>query len=301
MDRNIRKVTVIGTGVLGTQIAVQAAHFGYEVSTYDSDPQSFDRAQHALKSVLKTAGGKGKSIFGEAQWDAAAEKVQRFDSLKKALNNADLVIEAIVEDIALKREVFKEIDALAPSDAILATNSSSIPISKIEDATTRPEQCLNMHFYYPLLGTNMVDIMGGSKTTAETMEAGTQWIRSIGCVPLTVKKEILGFCFNRVWRAVKREVLHLWAEGFVDHRDIDRAWMIFTGMPRGPFGLMDHVGLDVIYDVEMVYYNESKDPTDHPPRALQAMIDRKELGLKSGKGFYSYPDPEYRNPDFLKA
>jgi len=301
MDRNIRKVAVIGTGVLGTQIAVQAAHFGYEVSTYDSDPQSFDRAQHALKSVLKTAGGKGTSIFGKAQWDAAAEKVQRFDSLKKALNNADLVIEAIVEDIALKREVFKEINALAPRDAILATNSSSIPISKIEDATTRPEQCLNMHFYYPLLGTNMVDIMGGSKTTAKTMEAGTQWIRSIGCVPLQVKKEILGFCFNRVWRAVKRETLYMWAEGFVDHRDIDRAWMIFTGMPRGPFGLMDHVGLDVIYDVEMVYYNESKDPTDHPPEALKAMIDRKELGLKTGKGFYSYPDPEYRNPDFLKA
>lgn len=301
MDENIRKVAVIGTGVLGTQIAVQAAHFGYEVSTYDSDPQSFDRAHHALKSVLRAAGGKGKSIFGKAQWDAAAKKVQQFDSLKKALNNADLVIEAIVEDIALKRNVFKEINALAPMDAILATNSSSIPISKIEDVTTRPEQCLNMHFYYPVLGTNMVDIMGGSKTTAETMEAGTQWVRSIGCVPLQVKKEILGFCFNRVWRAVKREVLHLWAEGFVDHRDIDRAWMIFTGMPRGPFGLMDHVGLDVIYDIEMVYYNESKDPTDHPPEVLKTMIDRKELGLKSGKGFYSYPDPEYRDPDFLKA
>lgn len=301
MDKDIRKVAVIGTGVLGTQIAVQAAHFGCEVSTYDSDPQSFDRVHHALKSVLKAAGGKGKSVFGKDQWEAAAKKVQQFDSLKKALNNADLVIEAIVEDIALKRNVFKEIDALAPMDAILATNSSSIPISRIEDVTTRPGQCLNMHFYYPVLGTNMVDIMGGRETTAETMEAATQWVRSIGCVPLQVKKEILGFCFNRVWRAVKREALYMWAEGFVDHRDIDRAWMIFTGMPRGPFGLMDHVGLDVIYDVEMIYYNESKDPTDHPPEALQAMIDRKELGLKSGKGFYSYPDPEYCNPDFLKA
>ena len=147
----------------------------------------------------------------------------------------------------------------------------------------------------------MVDIMGGTKTAKEVMEAGKTWIRSIGCVPLTVKKEILGFCFNRVWRAIKRETLYMWAEGFVDFRDIDRAWMIFTGMPRGPFGLMDNVGLDVVYDIEMVYFNESQDPKDHPPEALKAMVEQKKLGVKAGKGFYSYPDPEYGRPDFLKG
>jgi 3-hydroxybutyryl-CoA dehydrogenase len=82
---------------------------------------------------------------------------------------------------------------------------------------------------------------------------------------------------------------------------VDRAWMIFYGTPQGPFGLMDRVGLDVVYDIEMVYYNESKDPKDHPPEALKAMVDRKELGVKTGKGFYTYPDPEYSRPDFLKA
>jgi len=148
---------------------------------------------------------------------------------------------------------------------------------------------------------NMVDIMGGTKTTLGTIEAAKEWVRSLGCVPLTVNKEILGFCFNRVWRAVKRETLHMWAGGYVDFRDIDRAWMIFTGMSYGPFGLMDMIGLDVVYGIEMVYYNESRDPKDHPPEALKQMIERKELGIKTGKGFYTYPDPEYGRADFLKA
>ena len=151
------------------------------------------------------------------------------------------------------------------------------------------------------MGKNMVDIMGGTKTTREVLETGKDWIRSIGCVPLTVRKESLGFCFNRVWRAIKRETLYMWAEGIVDFRDIDRAWMIFTGMPRGPFGLMDNVGLDVVYDIEMVYFNESRDPKDHPPDALKEKIERQELGFKTGKGFYTYPDPEYGKAEFLNG
>jgi len=120
-------------------------------------------------------------------------------------------------------------------------------------------------------------------------------------VPLTVKKEIFGFCFNLVWRTIKREALHMWAEGFVYFTDIDRAWMIFHGTPVGPFGLMDRVGLDVVYDIEAVYFNESKDPKDRPPDALKAKIEQKELGVKTGKGFYTYPDPEFLRSDFLKT
>ena len=100
---------------------------------------------------------------------------------------------------------------------------------------------------------------------------------------------------------MKREVIHMWADGYVDFRDIDRAWMIFTGMPYGPFGALDAVGLDIAHDVEMVYYNESRDPKDYPPKALRDMLDRNELGRKTGKGFYTYPEPEYRSPNFLKG
>ncbi|MBL7174079.1 MAG: 3-hydroxyacyl-CoA dehydrogenase NAD-binding domain-containing protein [Pseudomonadota bacterium] len=298
MDQEIKKVAVIGTGILGTQIAVQSAHFGYEVSAYDSDKASFGRAHEDLKSVLSKA--VGKPLFTPEQWEEEARKVRLCTELADALSEADLVIEAVPEDVGIKRKVFAELDVLAPRRAILATNSSSIPISRIEGATTRPGQCLNMHFYFPAMGTSMVDVMGGTRTTPETFASGKGWVRSIGCIPLTVKKEILGFCFNRVWRAIKRETLYMWAEGFVDFRDVDRAWMIFTGMPQGPFGIMDNVGLEVVYNIEMVYYTESKDMKDHPPQALKDLIDRKELGRKTGKGFYTYPDPEYASPDFLK-
>ncbi len=299
MENKIHRVAVVGTGVLGSQIATLAACFGYEVSAYDSDEGSFERALDDLGSLIESRGER--PVVSVEEWDKGAKKVVVCKELEEALQDADIVIEAVPEDVELKRGVFQRLDALAPAKAILATNSSSIPISRIEGVTTRPEKCLNLHFYFPALGTNMVDIMGGTKTTDEIMKVGKAWIRSVGCVPLTVNKEILGFCFNRVWRAIKRETLYMWAEGFVDFRDIDRAWMIFSGMSQGPFGLMDNVGLDVIYHIEMVYYNESKDPKDHPPEALKAMIDRNELGRKTGKGFYTHPNPEYSNPDFLEA
>ena len=299
MEEKIRKVAVIGTGTLGTQIAVLAACYGYEVSAQDIDEEAFKKGVRNLMSLVKTS--RREPIIPAKDWGKGPEKVKFYTQLEDALQDADLVIEAVPEDLELKRKTFEILDVLVPRGAILATNSSSIPISKIESATARPEQCLNTHFYSPAMGMNMVDIMGGTKTTPEVIETAKAWVRSIGCVPLTVKKEILGFCFNRVWRAIKRETLYMWAEGYVDYRDVDRAWMIFTGTPWGPFGLMDNVGLDVIYDIEMVYYNESKDAKDHPPEALKAMLERGELGVKSGKGFYTYPDPEYARPDFIKG
>jgi 3-hydroxybutyryl-CoA dehydrogenase len=299
MKRKIRKVAVVGTGTLGAQIAILTACFGYNVFAYDPDEGSFSRVRQDIRDLIKTYGTT--PIVPVEDWEKGADKVKLCKELGEAVRDADLVIESVPEELELKREVFERLDGLAPSETILATNSSSIPISKIESATARPEKCINLHFYAPAMGVNMVDIMGGTRTKTETMEAGKAWIRSIGCVPLTVKKEILGFCFNRIWRAIKREALYMWAEGFVDFRDIDRAWMIFSGMPHGPFGLMDNIGLDVVYDIEMVYYNESKDPKDHPPEALKAMVDRKDLGAKTGKGFYAYPDPEYKGVDFLKG
>jgi 3-hydroxybutyryl-CoA dehydrogenase len=299
MGQQIKKVAVVGTGTLGTQIAIQAASYGYDVKTYDQDPQSFQATLQKTRGVMKMRGKSPTLPMGD--WEKGAQKVKQTKDLAEAVKEADLVIEAVLENLELKRKVFAQIDSLAPQGAILATNSSSIPISKIESATRRPEKCLNIHFYSPAMSMNIVDIMGGTKTTGDSVTAAQNWVRSIGCLPLTAKKEILGFCFNSVWRAVKRQTLYMWAGGYVDFRDVDRGWMVFTGMNYGPFGLMDQVGLDVVYDIEMVYYNESKDPKDHPPAALKAMIEKKELGVKTGKGFYTYPNPEYARPDFLKS
>jgi 3-hydroxybutyryl-CoA dehydrogenase len=293
----MKNVVVIGTGMLGTQIAIQAACYGYNVKAYDETLESFQKTLQKIPGIM-TRLGKGPTVAMEL-WEQAAQKVKLVKDLAGALKEANLIIEAVTEDVDLKRKLFAEIDSLAPQGAILATNSSSIPISRIETATRRPEKCLNMHFYIPAISMNMVDIMGGTRTTPETIRAAQQWVRSIGCVPLTVKKEILGFCFNSVWRAVKRQSLFMWANEYVDFRDIDRAWMIFTGMTQGPFALMDTVGLDVVREIEMVYYNESKDPKDKPPDALVEKIKKGELGVKSGKGFYTYPDPEFTQPEFL--
>lgn len=297
MEKAIRNVAVIGTGVLGTQIALMAAHYGCAVKAYDPNEKSLDRILGFIKMRMENARRKTLPPFVDLA--ANARKVRLCADLAEAVKDADLVIEAAPENIELKRKIFAQIDSLAPREAILATNSSSIPVSRMESATTRPEKCLNIHFYSPDLGRNIADLMGGSRTSAETMEAGKNWILSIGCVPLPVKKELLGFCFNRIWRAIKRESLHMWAGGYVDFKDIDRGFMIWNGVSQGPFALMDQVGLDVVYGIEMIYYNESRDPKDFPPQALKEMIDRNELGVKTGKGFYTYPDPEYKVPEFL--
>jgi 3-hydroxybutyryl-CoA dehydrogenase len=301
MDKPCEKIAVVGTGTLGVQIALLAANAGYSVSVFDQQPEAFDKMIQKLQSDLKAK--QIDPFIAFDRWDLCRQQIQQVDQLDAIGKAADLVIEAVPENIDLKRDIFRQLGKIIPSHAVLATNSSSIPVSRLEESSGRPERCLNLHFYMPLQGMNITDVMGGTRTLPEVMEMGISWVRSLGCIPLTVKKELLGFCFNRVWRAIKREVLYMWGNDFVDFRDIDRAYMKFTGREDrpGPFGLMDNVGLDVIYDIEMVYYRDSKDPKDHPPEALKQKIQRGELGVKTGQGFYSYPNPEYLQADFLSG
>jgi 3-hydroxybutyryl-CoA dehydrogenase len=297
MNRPFERVTIVGTGVLGTQIAMLSANAGYSVSVYDTREGAFDETYDKLYADLKA---KGINPFLPwDQWEKSKSAIRFTTVLGDALKDVDLVVEAITEDVEIKRKVFALMGEKAPAKAIFATNSSSLPVSRMEDSSGRPERCINTHFYMPLQGMNMVDLMPGTKTLPEVMQKGEEWIRSLGCVPLRVKKEILGFCFNSVWRSIKKQVLYMWGNGFVDFRDVDRAWRIFTGMKMGPFGLMDAVGLDTVYNIEMVYFTDSKDPKDKPPDALVDKIKKGELGVKSGKGFYTYPNPEFLQPDFL--
>ena len=295
--RPLDRMAVIGTGVLGAQIAMLGANAGYTVKVYDPVPDSFENTYDKIYADIKAKGAP--PLIPWDKWEPAKKACRQVGSIEEAVNDAQLIIEAITENVEIKNKVFKELGEKSPKDCIIATNSSSIPVSKMEAASGRPERCLNIHFYFPLQGVNMVDIMGGTKTLPEVFQTGVRWIVSVNCIPLKVNKEILGFCFNRVWRAIKREVLYMWGNGFVDYRDSDRAWRVFTGMKEGPFALMDKVGLDTIYNIEMVYYNESKLPHDKPPQALLDMVNRGELGVKSGKGFYTYPDPEFLRPDFM--
>jgi 3-hydroxybutyryl-CoA dehydrogenase len=145
-----------------------------------------------------------------------------------------------------------------------------------------------------------VELMRGAKTSDETLDALRHFVRSIGLVPILVRREVTGFILARIWRSVKKEALHLVESGVATPEDVDRAWMMAMEAPLGPFVLMDRIGLDVIRDIEMVYYEESGDQSDAPPKVLMDKIENGELGVKTGKGFYTYPDPAYESPSFLR-
>lgn len=274
---NIENITIIGAGFTGKQITARSALYDYSVRLYDISSDALEEATNFLSKTFRPKDKRDKY-----------ENVELKTDLSEALKNADLVIEAVPEKLELKREVFSQIDQFAPSHAIIATNSSSFPVSKLENAVKRKDKVLNLHFYPPIPARPMVDIMRGSETSEKTFQKGIEWIESIECTPLKVKKEIMGFAFNRIWRAVKREALHMWAGGYVDFKTIDTAWKIFTGMNMGPFETMDAIGLDVVYNVEKSYFNESGDPKDKPPEKFKEKIEKGELGLKSGKGFYKW-------------
>jgi len=297
MKKRIRQVSVMGAGTMGTQIALLIAKHGYAVHVFARNPDRFHLHRQNFFESLKHAIKTGSRSL--RAWEKGLARITLSADIEESLQKADLVVDAFPEDLELKRKIFSRMDALAPEGAILSSTSSSIPISKIEGATKRPEYCLNLHFYQPALAINMVDIMGGSQTLDRVLQAAKRFVESVGCIPLIVKKEVLGFCFGGLLRTIYRHALSMWAGGFVDFRDIDRAWMLFTKMPRGPFGIMDAVGLDVVYDTAMIYYNESKDPKDLPPQAMLEMIRCRRLGVKTGKGFYAYPHPEYSSKNFL--
>lgn len=169
----------------------------------------------------------------------------------------------------------------------------------MEGAAQRPDRMFNIHFYPPIEQRKMVDLMGGTRSSEENFEKVAAWVRSIGCVPLRVKKETIGFCFNRVWHMARLEAMKMVSEGKVDFMDIDRAWMIFNNTTLGPFAMMDFIGLDVVYAVHSTYFKEYGE-LYKPPDMLKKMVEEGKLGVKTGRGFYEYPDPAYARPDFLK-
>lgn len=296
--RNIQRVAVVGAGTMGRQIALQCARHGFPVALYD-----------VMVEVLQDAEGWQRQTV--AAWIksgdlAVSEEAGIFDrihyeaQLPDALAEVDLAIEAVPERIELKRAAFAQMDRLLPAEAIIASNSSSIRVSALEDATEGPERVANLHFYLPVWDSPMVEIGGGSCTRPDVLDALTAFARAIAILPLRVNGESTGFVFNRVWRAVKKEAMRVADSGVASIEDIDRAWMIKFGREKPPpFAQMDRIGLDVIRDIELRYAAESGDPADLPRSILTDRVERGDLGLKTGRGFYQYPDPAWARADFL--
>jgi 3-hydroxybutyryl-CoA dehydrogenase len=297
--KEIETVCIVGAGFMGAQIGLHCAAHNRTAWLVDVSEDALERASQSHAAELERRLAQQQISAGER--DAILSRIHLTREMQEGALDAGLVIEAIPERLEAKREVFGQLDRICPERTILATNSSSIRISAIEDATERPDSVLNMHFYPPVWQRTMVEIMRGTATSDDTIEAASRFARAIGLTPLLVLRESTGFLFNRVWRAIKKECLHLVNEGVASHEDVDRAWMIALGMPIGPFGLMDMVGLDVVRDIEMVYYHESGDKSDLPPRLLLDKVEQAELGIKTGRGFYAYPNPAYQDPSWLKG
>jgi 3-hydroxybutyryl-CoA dehydrogenase len=296
---SIESVCIVGAGYMGYQIGLQCAYHGFPVRMFDISGEALDQALESIVQILDEWVEEEKISVKER--DAFLARILFTDDLGRAVSGADLVIEAVPERLELKREVFGQLDRICDEHTILATNSSSIRISKIEGATNRRDRVLNTHFYSRPWRSSLVELMRGSGTSDETLGRVREFMINIGMVPLMVLKESTGFIFNRVWRAIKRETLHLVDEDVASFEDVDRAWMCLYGSSIGPFGMMDRVGLDVVLDIERVYYGESGDEADKPPGLLLDKVERGELGVKSGQGFYSYPDPAYLDPSWLRA
>ncbi len=290
-------VCVVGSGFMGTQIGVTCARHGYTVNVQDISGEALVSSSEAVDVYIGEWVDKGD--IGVEEGHAIRRRIAYHDGLEEAASRAGVVIEAVVERLDVKRDVFRRLDEVCLGDAIIASNSSSIRVSKIEDATSSPHRVLNMHFYGYPWRRRVVELMRGSSTSDEVMDKAQGFCRSIGLYPLMVLRESTGFIFNRVWRAVKKECLRVVDQGVASFEDVDRAWMSLYDTAMGPFGMMDRVGLDVVRDIEMVYYEESGDPSDAPPGILLRKIERGELGVKTGRGFYGYPDPSYMEPGWL--
>ncbi|MFO7600319.1 MAG: 3-hydroxyacyl-CoA dehydrogenase NAD-binding domain-containing protein, partial [Candidatus Desulfacyla sp.] len=205
--RHFQTIGVVGAGTMGAQIALHCAAHGYRVRLFSRSTETLQRAAqgHALELEQRLA---RRDITVDEQ-EGLLSRIQSTTDMQEAVAKADLVIENVPEDLEIKRAVFGQVDRLSPHHTLLATNSSSICISALEDVTQRPERMLNMHFYSPVWQRPMVELMGGTATTEETMARARHFVRTLDLTPLSVCKESMGFLFNRVWRAIKKECLHL--------------------------------------------------------------------------------------------
>jgi len=295
----IKKICVVGAGTMGHQIALQCAVHNYDVHLVDISEEALAKGQEKIRKVLEGRAGRGEISSDFMQ--KALSRISYATNLEKAARDADFVIEAIPEDVEIKRQVFSQLDRICPPHAILATNSSSIRCSLLVDATKRPEKVVNMHFLHPVWDRPLVEVMGSTGTSEESIKTTVELGKSIGLTPVVVNGEVTGYIFNRLWRAIKKAALYTVDKGYASVEDVDRAFMIGIPAPFGPFMAMDAIGLDVILAIEEQWYKESGDESDKPPKILVEKVRKGELGVKTGKGFYHYPNPSFEGLGWLKG
>ncbi|MBI5118930.1 3-hydroxyacyl-CoA dehydrogenase [Candidatus Poribacteria bacterium] len=294
---NVKNVLVLGAGTMGSRISLGCALHGYDVLVYDVSETALQAlefrhqfmAQYWIKQGLTT----------QQEVEASLSRIRTVTDPAEAAANADILIEAVSEKIDLKHKVYSQFDKLCPARTVFASNTSSLLASEMETALARKDRFAALHFHgYK----SVADIMRGTRTSDETVELLKSFARSIGEVPIVMKKEKEGFLHNSMFIAWLEAAVWLAAGGYGSVEDIDRSWMLVHQMSYGPFGAIDRVGLDVASDIGNGL--AAKGFPGHWAELrefLQPYIDRGHLGVKTGQGFYSYPDPAYMQPDFLKG
>lgn len=280
-DMDQRPVAIVGAGTLGRRIAAMYAAGGTGVRIFDPSEQQRAAAQrYASEQAAELRGKLGLAAPGPGTIEVVEE-------LAAAVDGAWMVVEAVPERLELKREVFGELDRLADPDAILASNSSSIPTRRFIEQVRHRERVLNTHYYQPP-ELPPVELMGNGETDQAVIDVLMRTLPRYGFEPFHVRRESDGFIFNRIWAAIKRECLMVVEEGVAPPEDVDRLWQLFTAAGIPPFRLMDRVGLDVVLDIEEHYAQLRPGLPEGPRTLLRDYIGQGRLGVKSGRGFYEY-------------
>ena len=282
----IEHITVIGSGTMGSQIGMVAALSGYTVALVDISEESLAKARAMLESRMARDVEKGRK--DEQQVADAFARMTFTTDRDGEVAHTDHVIEAAIEDIEIKRQLFADLDRIAPAHTILATNSSNIVSSRIADATGRPDKVCNMHFFNPALVMKCVEVVSHEGTSQETIDTTIAIAEKMGKEVVRVNKEIPGFVANRLLNAIRKEALYLYNEGVASFEDIDTAAKTALGHPMGPFQLMDLVGIDVVYLIRMAEYEQTGDEDSLPDPAVKKLYEEGRYGRKTGKGWYDY-------------
>lgn len=282
----LKKVAVIGAGIMGSQIAMQTAICGYTVYCYDIKEEMVQTAETFSGEWFKKRIAKGKM-----QQEEAAEIQDRLfftTDLEQAGMDAELVIEAVSDLVAVKKKALAAIDKFTPEHTVYASNSSYIVSSRFADAVKDPSRVLNVHFFNPALVMKIVEVVKGDHVSEEAFETAFAFAESIGKTPVKVEKEIYGFVVNRIFSALTREACYLLDQGIASAEDIDKAVKGALGHSMGPLETLDMTGIDLEYNVYMEKFRTSGEPSDRPACCLAEHYARGEYGRKSGKGFYDY-------------
>jgi 3-hydroxybutyryl-CoA dehydrogenase len=280
----INKVFIVGSGLMGSGISQVCAQAGIAVFLYDIDREALNRALKNIEWSVNKFFEKGK-----IKEDAATvmQRIQTVSDFSKA-GDADLLIEAVFENLELKREIFRKMDEAAGPEALIASNTSAISITELASVTDRPDKVLGLHFFSPVPMMQAVEIIKGLATPDETAIRGKAFVLQIGKEPIMVNRDVAGFVINRINFPSTMEAMRLVEQGIASVEDIDKGLRLASGRKMGIFETGDMVGLDITYGAMMAMYQETGDPRWYPPMLLRKKVTAGQLGRKTGKGWYEY-------------